>query len=97
MLKPAQKVSLKPEAIRETKAEESDRGEPEDRLRANRRQMKSPSLFDYMRQMHAHHYAIYAYHRSFIFFPTTHYDLLIFNMNIIFSRKTLNNMTQHFS
>ena len=69
MLKPAQKVSLKPEAIRETKAEESDHGEPEDRLRANRRQMKSPSLFDYMRQMHAQHYAIYAYHRSFILFP----------------------------
>ena len=58
MLKIAQRVSLKPEAIRETKAGESDRGESEDLLQASRRQMKSLQLFDYTRYMHAPHYAI---------------------------------------
>ena len=42
LLKTAQRVSLKPEEIRETKAGESNRGEPEHLLQANRRQIKSP-------------------------------------------------------
>jgi len=41
LLKIAQRVSLKPEAIRETKAGESNHGEPEHLLQANRRQIKS--------------------------------------------------------
>ena len=42
LLKIAQRVSLKPEANRETKAEESNHGEPEHLLQVNRRQIKSP-------------------------------------------------------
>jgi hypothetical protein len=41
LLKISQRVSLKPEAIRETKAGESNHGEPEHLLKANRRQIKS--------------------------------------------------------
>ena len=41
LLKTAQRVSLKPETIRETKARESNHGEPEHLLQANRRQIKS--------------------------------------------------------
>jgi hypothetical protein len=41
LLKIAQRVSLKPEAIRETKAGELNHGEPEHLLQANRRQIKS--------------------------------------------------------
>ena len=41
LLKIAQRVLLKPEAIRETKARESNHGEPEHLLQANRRQIKS--------------------------------------------------------
>ena len=41
LLKIAQRVSLKPEANRETKAGESNHGEPEHLLQANRRQIKS--------------------------------------------------------
>ena len=37
----AQRVSLKPEAIRETKAGEPNHGEPEHLIQANRRQIKS--------------------------------------------------------
>ena len=40
-LKIAQRVSLKPEEIRETKAGESNHGEPEHLFQANRRQIKS--------------------------------------------------------
>ena len=58
LLKIAQRLSLKPEAIRETKAGESNHGEPEHLLQVNRRQIKSPQLFDYTTYMHAHHYAI---------------------------------------
>ncbi len=42
LLKIAQTVSLKPEAIREAKAVESNHGEPEHLLQANRNQIKSP-------------------------------------------------------
>ena len=42
LLKIAQRVSLKPNAIRETIAGESNHGEPEHLLQANRRQIKSP-------------------------------------------------------
>jgi hypothetical protein len=42
LLKIAQRVLLKPKAIRETKAGESNHGEPEHLLQANRRQIKSP-------------------------------------------------------
>ena len=41
-LKIEQRVLLKPEAIRETKAGESNHGGPEHLLQANRRQIKSP-------------------------------------------------------
>ena len=41
LLKIAQRVPLKPEEIRETKARESNHGEPEHLLQANRRQIKS--------------------------------------------------------
>ena len=41
LLKIAQTVSLKPEAIQEIKAGESNHGEPEHLLQTNRRQIKS--------------------------------------------------------
>ena len=41
LLKIAQRVSLKPEAIRETKAGEPNHWEQEDPIQANRRQIKS--------------------------------------------------------
>jgi len=42
LLKITQRVLLKPEAIREAKAGESNHGEPEHLLQANRHQIESP-------------------------------------------------------
>ena len=42
LLKIAKRVLLKPEEIREAKAGESNHGEPEHLLQANRHQIKSP-------------------------------------------------------